>query len=137
MFPSVFVCLFFLFRKVLSHPVENKCQYYCAFVLASRQACDMMKDAYPQDSSKIMQVRHIALNWSKTTLISHDFSRVTDIQGRSQTSCTALCNGVVSHEAQNWESSGFCQPHPQNQMQNNSSMIFVHRPLRLQKMQVT
>ena len=37
----------------------------------------------------------------------------TDIKGRSQTSYTTPCNGIVSHGAQNCKSSGFCWPRMQ------------------------
>ena len=41
----------------------------------------------------------------------------TDIERRSQNSYTALCNGILSHEAPIGGYSGFCRPHTRKQTQ--------------------
>ena len=44
----------------------------------------------------------------KYTPLQNQYSRVTDIQGKSQTLYTTLCNDVVTHGAQIWEYLSFC-----------------------------
>ena len=76
-------------------------------------------------------------NWNKKRLVSSNFScctsillplisaKLTDIQGRSQTSYTAPCNGVVSHGAQIGGLRVFADHTHKNKRKANASRTFT------------
>ena len=68
----------------------------------------------------------LTIHWVHSEVCSKTTALTIDIHGRSQTSYTALCNGVVSHGAQIGGPHIFANHTGKNKRKTNAPMIFAH-----------